>query len=71
MEHRKLLSKKKSVKVVEKVSELFGKAPTIVLELISTTDHFDKKVKDEEELIVNPRQVKPQFSEEIVKKALE
>jgi hypothetical protein len=61
----------KVLKVAEKVSELLGKAPTIVLELISTIDYFERKAKDDEELIANVRKVKPQFSEEIVKKALE
>ncbi len=58
--------------VIEKLTKIFGKAPTIVLELIATIDYVHNKLgkEDEDEIVSTVRKIKPHFSEEIVRKAL-
>ena len=58
--------------VIEKLAKIFGKAPTIVLELIATIDYVHSKLgkEKEDEVVDTVRKIKPHFSEEIVREAL-
>ncbi|MDI3498116.1 hypothetical protein [Archaeoglobus sp.] len=57
---------------IDKIVKVFGKAPTTLLELITTVDFVARKhpTKNEDEIVDTVRQIKPHFSEKAIKLAL-
>ncbi len=58
---------------VDKIVKVFGKAPTTLLELITTVDYVARKSskKSDREIIEIVRKIKPHFSERAIELALE
>ncbi len=57
---------------VDKIAKIFGKAPTTLLELITTVDYIMRKYpsRNDEEITETVRKIKPHFSERAIKLAI-
>ncbi len=64
---------RKTTHVIEKITTLFGKAPTYILELFSTVDYALTKFGDagDDPVVKHVKKLKPHFSEAVIKRALE
>ncbi len=57
---------------VDKITKIFGKAPTALLELITTVDYIIRKFpeKGDREIIETVKKIKPHFPERLIELAL-